>query len=153
MIGFSARTYDDQELLLKNFLISERVSMGLALEKFLGKRQRQGNDLKLAEQSASDVLKKEITSSKLMQPAAQVVVKRKGRVPQFIARNLGFASHFTYLSAKKIKRQGIPALIDSVDQKELAIPSAVRFIKFSTAEQEELLNHHQKNLLKKADPE
>jgi DNA-binding transcriptional regulator YdaS (Cro superfamily) len=143
-----AQGHYDQELLLKNFLISERVAMGLALEKFLGKRQGQRNDLKLAEPSSSEFLKKEITSNKLMQPAAQVVVKRNGRLRQFIARRLGFGSHFTYLSAKKIKLQGIPALIDSVDQKELAISSAVQFIKFSTAEQEKLLNRTKKNPLK-----
>ncbi|WP_218814674.1 YdaS family helix-turn-helix protein [Rickettsiella endosymbiont of Dermanyssus gallinae] len=139
----------EQELFIRAFFISERVAIGIALENFLGKHQGQRNDLKNKKISALEPIKEEI-SSKLMQHSAQVCLKNFGKLRALVASRLGFGSHFTYLSAKKIKSNGSEQLIARVDQKELAISTAARLSKLSIAEQNTILTQSKKNIIKKA---
>lgn len=145
-----AEGHYEQELFIKTFFISERVSIGIALEKFLGKRQGQRNDLKNKSIHLKEAANKEAFSSELRHRSAQVCLKKSGRLRQLIANRLGFGSHFTYLSAKKIKLQGSELLIACVDRKELAISTAARISKLSFAEQNDLLTQGKKNIIKKA---
>ena len=101
-----AEGHYDQALFIKNFFISERVAIGIALENFLGKRQGQRNDLKNKTMRVTKAIKKEEVAYKLMQHAAQVYIEKHGKRRQLVANRLGFGSHFTYLSAKKIKLHG-----------------------------------------------
>lgn len=140
----------DQALFVKNFFISERVAIGIALEKFIGKRQGQRNDLKNKTTKLTEAIEKEGISCKLMQHSAQVCMKKYGRLRQLIASRLGFGSHFTYLSAKKIKLYGSKLLIAYVDRKELAISTAARLSKVAISEQNKILAQSKKEIIKKA---
>jgi DNA-binding transcriptional regulator YdaS (Cro superfamily)/transposase len=145
-----AEGHYDQELFVKNFFISERVSVGIALEKFLGKRQGQRNDLKNKSMQMIESMKKEAVSCKLVQHAAQVYLKKGSNLRQLVASRLGFGSHFTYLSAKKIKLYGSELLMRYVDGKSLAISTAARLSKLSLTEQNKILAQKKKDIIKKA---
>ena len=145
-----AEGHYDSALFIKNFFISERVAIGIALEKFIGKRQGQRNDLKNKTTKMKQKIKKEGISCRLMQDAAQVYIKNYGKLRQLIANRLGFGSHFTYLSAKKIKLYGSELLIACVDRKELAISTAARLSKLSISEQNKVLAQSKKDIIKKA---
>lgn len=145
-----AEGHYDQELFIKRFFISERVSIGIALENFLGKHQGQRNDLKNKTLLTTETTSKEEISCKLMQHDAQVSLKKTSNLRQRVANRLGFGSHFTYMNAKKIKLHGSELLIARVDCKELAISTAARLIKLSVTEQNEILSKSKKNIIKKA---
>lgn len=52
----------------------------------------------------TEMVKKEDISCKLMQHSAQVYIKKYEKLRQLVENRLVFGSHFTYLSAKKLKR-------------------------------------------------
>lgn len=140
----------EPELFIKNFFISERVAIGVALEKFLGKRQGQRNDLKNKMKKLEALVSKDKIHTSLMQHSAEVR-KRKGfNLRQLIAKRLGFASHFTYQSAKKVKINGSIKLIACVDQHELAISTAARLSKLSRVDQNKILIQPKKNVIQYA---
>ena len=145
-----AKGHYDPALFVKNFFISERVAIGIALEKFIGKRQGQRNDLKNKAVYEAESTKKDQISYKLMQHATQVSLKSGNNLRQLVANRLGFGSHFTYLSAKKIKLNGSEQLIARIDQKELAISTADRLSKLSINEQNQVLTKSKKEIIKKA---
>ena len=94
--------------------------MGIALEKWLGKRQGQRTD-----------------RQSLVQNSAHVQSGKKTR--DLIAELLGFGSHFTYQEAKKIKSLSAPALIDAVDKASLSISTAALLTKLPQKEQTQVL--------------
>lgn len=149
-----AKGYYDAELFIKNFLISERVAVGISLEKFLGKRQGERSDLKNTKLESDkpflEISIKDDHDNLLVQRPAKVVLKKGINLRQLIAKRLGFASHFSYQSAKKIKLNGSPQLIRCVDQQNLAISTAARLSKLSRAEQDNILTFSKKNIIKKA---
>jgi DNA-binding transcriptional regulator YdaS (Cro superfamily) len=121
------------ELFVKNFLISERVATGIALERFLGNRQGYRTDL--VKKSQHLITKKRNITSKinlkipLRNIHAEVLAEKNGPMRQLIANRLGFGSHFTYQNAKKIKLYGNTELIDQVDRQKLSISKAANFLK------------------------
>lgn len=140
----------EPELFIKNFFISERVAIGIALENFLGKQQGQRNDLKTKVKNLNVLERKRKIYTSLMQHSAEVRRKKGFNLRQLIAKRLGFASHFTYQSAKKVKSNGNLQLIACVDQHELAISTAARLTKLSLVEQNKVLIQPKKNSIKKA---
>ncbi|WP_218814706.1 Cro/CI family transcriptional regulator [Rickettsiella endosymbiont of Dermanyssus gallinae] len=119
-ISLSALLEKKYELtvLMQTFLISERVAIGIALEKFLGERRGRQN----VQNSTPFNFKKGIKTRKL------------------VATYLGFGSHFTYQRAKEIFKQGCGELIEKTDQKKLAISKAAHLAKFTHQEQKNKLN-------------
>ena len=145
----------EAELFVKNFSISERVAVGMALETFLGKRQGQRNDLhgkrtSIRLREVNPLTKLSVNKRSLKQHPAEVLLEPGETLRQLIAKRLGFVSHFTYQSAKKIKTKGSVRLIRQVDQLELAVSTAVKLTKFSIEEQNKILSETKKNILKKA---
>lgn len=118
-----ANGHYNSELFVKNFLISERVDIGIALEKFLGSRQGYRTDLAKLKKSV-DICKKTYQETRLVNKAAQVSVQKRMPLRQLIANRLGFGSHFTYQNAKKIKLFANSELIDKVDQHIFSISKA-----------------------------
>lgn len=119
------------ELFVKNFLISERVDIGMALEKFLGNRQGYRTDLaKLKNQvdlrKKRNISKKNDQKTRLVNKDAQVIHKKMTPLRQLIANRLGFGSHFTYQNAKKIKLYASTELISQVDQRKISISKAAK---------------------------
>lgn len=128
------------ELFVKNFFISERVAIGMALEKFLGNRQGYRSDL-IEKEKIQEVIKDNNVHSRvndkssLVNNDAQVTRKKRITLRQLVAYRLGFGSHFTYQNAKQIKRMGNHELITQVDQYKLSISKAARLSKLSYEEQ------------------
>ena len=118
-----ANGHYSSELFVKNFLISERVALGMALENFLGSRQGYRSDL-------LDTVKKLTTNMRHKAPLknSDAQVSREKRIPlrRLIANRLGFGSHFTYQNAKKIKLYASAELIDQVDQEKISISKAIK---------------------------
>lgn len=119
------------ELFVKNFLISERVAIGIALEKFLGSRQGYRSDLARVKNQVElrkkrNVIAKFVQTAPLMNKDAQVSQEKRISLRQLIAHRLGFGSHFTYQNAKKIKINANIELIEQVDQRKLSISKAAR---------------------------
>jgi DNA-binding transcriptional regulator YdaS (Cro superfamily) len=118
------------ELFVKNFLISERVAVGIALEKFLGNRQGYRSDLvKLKNpslQTGKNVATKKVTKAQLMNKDAQVSSVKRSSMRQLIADRLGFGSHFTYQNARKITLYASAELIKQVDQRKISISKAAK---------------------------
>lgn len=118
-----ANGHYNSELFVKNFLISERVDIGIALEKFLGSRQGYRTDLDKLKNSVN-LRKKEYKEIRLMNKSAQVSLQKSMPLRQLIANRLGFGSHFTYQNAKKIKLFANTELIGKVDQRIVSISKA-----------------------------
>ncbi len=118
-----ANGHYNSELFVKNFLISERVDIGIALEKFLGSRQGYRTDLAKLKNSI-DLRKKASKAMRLVNKAAQVSLQKRMPLRQLVAERLGFGSHFTYQNAKRIKLLGNIELIEKVDQKIISISKA-----------------------------
>lgn len=118
-----ANGHYSNELFIKNFLISERVAIGIALEKFLGSRQGFRTDLAVLKKSLHS-REKDSKKTRLMNKAAQVTLQKRMTLRQLIANRLGFGSHFTYQNAKKIKLSADAELIEKVDQQIISISKA-----------------------------
>lgn len=126
-----ANGYYSSELFVKNFLVSERVEIGIALENFLGTRQGYRSDLeKIKNQTIAikrkKIMPKTMQKSSLMNEDAQVIQKKRIPLRQLIAQRLGFGSHFTYQNAKKIKNFGELTLLGEVDQQKISISKAAK---------------------------
>jgi len=111
------------EELSKTFLISERVLIGLALEEYLGDRRK----------------RKEVENF----PPLKGVKTR-----DVVARCLGFGNHKTYEQAKRIMMAGSSELIQHVDQKHIAISSALYLAQLPLKKQRTLLVQDRKSVLR-----
>jgi DNA-binding transcriptional regulator YdaS (Cro superfamily) len=104
------------------FLHSERVAIGLTLERFsktpLGK-----------------------------QAICQKIDKTYDRFDNFLANLLGFGNRQTYLSAKNICRKGIRELILNMDEENLSITTAAQLVKLSSVEQRAALSLPKKQII------
>ncbi|MFM2322961.1 MAG: hypothetical protein RLZZ225_1114 [Pseudomonadota bacterium] len=118
------------ELFIKNFLISERVAVGIALERFLGSRQGYRSDLNKVSHRLTKIRNTTIKTAlktSLRNNDAQVLSGKLIPMRQLIANLLGFGSHFTYQNAKKIKLYGDTELIAEVDRQKLSLSKAANF--------------------------
>lgn len=126
-----AKGHYSSELFVKNFLISERVAIGMALEKFLGSRQGYRTDLEKAKSQAEPSKKRNsmtrgIQKPRLMNNDAQVSREKRTPLRQLIATRLGFGSHFTYQNAKRLKLYAGNELMKQVDQRKISISKAAK---------------------------
>lgn len=101
--------------LSNKFLISERVAIGLRLEKLLGNRQGQRNDLEL---KLSNIK----TNEKLFKFAG-LGYKIRGRTEEKIAAVIGFSKD-SYRRAKQIYLHGSEELIQALDRNHISIKKA-----------------------------
>jgi DNA-binding transcriptional regulator YdaS (Cro superfamily) len=101
--------------LLCDFPMSERVEVGLFIEKELGNRRGKRTDLKLPDNYP------------------EVVSNNETR--EWAAMIAGFGSEFSYRQAKEILKNGIPELIKSVDDGLLAISKGRQIVRLPEKEQ------------------
>lgn len=94
--------------LIKTFDLFERVAIGIALEKFIGKRQGKRTDLD------------ELLDNN---PKVQGITTRS-----LVAEVLGFGSDYVYRQLKKILRLGGPILIAQVRNKKISISKASEIV-------------------------
>ena len=118
------KTYKPNEL-VQFFLISERVSIGIAAKKYLGNRQGERSDLKLR-RNLDEVL---------------------GRTDKLLASLLGFSSKDSYRQTEKIYLLGSEELINSVNERMLSISTAARLIYLPPKKQKKILTLKKKEIL------
>ncbi len=101
--------------LRKDFTPSERVSIGQAIEEYLGNRQGQRTDKEDNE-----------TRDQLRQNFAEVAAGK--RTEDIAAERAGFGNRETYRQAKAVVHNGAPQLVEAVDQKQVSISDAAKVL-------------------------
>ncbi len=114
-----------------NFMISERIAIGLRLEQLLGNRRGQRNDL-----DPGPIITEISNNNAQLRRICDEVV---GRKDVKIAEIIGLESKDTYHRAKQVYCQGVPALIEELDQKRLSIARAAKISQLSINEQQDFL--------------
>ena len=104
---------------LEDLFISEKVAIGIALERFIGNRQGQRKDLQLVQNSA------------------QVKKGQKNRM--IIAKIVGLGSHFTYTQAQKVISKGSKNLITGIDNGLIPISNAAQIASLPIEKQEDTI--------------
>lgn len=107
--------------LLMQFPISEKISIGMALEQTLGNRQGQRNDLPQLQHISTEVT-------------------RGVQTRTITAKLIGFKNHFLYVEAKFVMQKGIAELIQAMDSQLLTISKAKKIAELPVDEQYQLLN-------------
>jgi DNA-binding transcriptional regulator YdaS (Cro superfamily) len=102
--------------------LTEKVSIGIALEKSLGNRNGRRCDL---------------APSKML----------NGRTDVIAAKHAGFGNHISYRQAKKIVTKGIYKLSEAIDEKLISISVGSIIAELSPEQQEEILHHHKKQII------
>ncbi len=117
--------------LVKAFLISERVAVGIALEAFIGKHQGYRTDLQKNKQNGD-------FEQGLREKFPEVKEKRTLAIVAYL---LGFGDNHRkiYEQAKNVFQLGCYELIELVDQKKLVISKAAKLAKLSHEEQKRKL--------------
>lgn len=125
----------------REFLISERVAIGLRLEQLIGNRQGQRTDLnknvKIDEKMSElrpkwdEVKRKVITSGSLSNTRSDRFFNLANgiRTESQIAKLVGLNSKNTYRRAKQVYLQSDQALMQAVDCKEIAISKALQMLR------------------------
>lgn len=103
-----------KETLCNTFLISERISIGMELEKILGNRRGRNNP-----ENFSDYKGKETR--------------------EIVAKCVGFNNFKTFEQAKRVKLSSIPELIQSMDDYRLSISTAAALIKLPAEHLKQIL--------------
>lgn len=106
--------------LLSQFPISEKISIGFALEHALGNRQGKRNDLQL----------------QYISPEVASGVQTRS----IVAKIIGFKNHFLYVQAKFVLQKGVKELIQALDQQLVSISKAKKIAELPTHEQYQFLN-------------
>ena len=126
--------------------ISQRVVMGLSVEKTLGNRRGIRSDLIID--------KKQPELRRICAQVAQEsegldveVSEMKGKTTDLTAKNVGFSSRDTYLRAKKVVCSGIFKLVEAMDNKKISIATAAALAELPPTEQESLLSKSKKEIL------
>ena len=107
-----------ENVLRKDFTVSERVAIGKALEEQVGNRQGQRTDLELVQNSAQ-------------------VAGEKTR--ELAAKQAGFGSHYTYDQAKKVVETGAPELVDAMDRGDVSVSAAAQLLSLDAEQQAEIV--------------
>lgn len=97
------QTKYSQTIITKTFLISERVAIGIALEKYIGNRRSRISREKQVKENLFD---------------------REKRTNEIIAHRIGFGNRESYTQAKKVYLQGSAALIATIDNHYLPVSTA-----------------------------
>lgn len=104
---------------VQDLLISEKVAIGIALERSIGGRQGQRK------------------KSQLPQISAEVRIKKETRA--IVAKIIGFGCHFTYIQAKTVTSKGSQNLIAAMDNELISISRAAQLALLSVEEHESFL--------------
>lgn len=112
LVNLLAGQYRSEELAFM-LLLCERAALGIALKKYIGNRQGKRSDLKHC-RNFSTV---------------------KGRTDELLASLLGFSSKDSYRQAETIQLFGSSELIQRVNDKKIALSTAVVLSKLPFAEQ------------------
>lgn len=124
-----AGEYHENEI-RKNFTISERVAIGLEIEKRLGNRQGQRTDLELRQNFAE--------------------VPKGQRGLDVAAKKAGFHNPETYRQTKKVTEQGVPDLINKMDDGTVSISVAATVAEQPPEKQKEIAAQGKKEILEAA---
>jgi ParB-like chromosome segregation protein Spo0J len=111
--------------LRKDFTVSERVEIGAEVEKKLGERQGERNDL--AEISA-----------------------KSGKTADLAGEKAGFGSGDTYLFAKTVVENGSPDLVAAVDAGEISISAGAAIAELPKPEQDAIVKAGPSNVVEAA---
>jgi DNA-binding transcriptional regulator YdaS (Cro superfamily) len=109
------RTYSPMRI-VQLFQVSERIAIGLALEKLVG--ERRGRKCRFVKKGPFEQDK---------------------RTNEMISEKLGFGSRERYTQAKKVYLQGIPDLISRMDAEDLPISTAAAIAKLPVEQQATVL--------------
>lgn len=107
------------DTLLPLLPISERVALGLRLEKQMGSRQGQRTDL-----------------PQLPQNFAEVAGKANRETRQILAKLVGFGNHETYRMAKQVVSHGSSKLVRVMDQQLTSVFKAAQINRLPETEQQ-----------------
>lgn len=126
--------------------ISDRVSIGVSLEKLLRNPKGVRNDLML--------LKKYPELSPIWDQVAGDIPQSnkrahaiKGNTAAFVAKHIGFSSRNTYLRARSVLNFGIFQLVEAMDKKIISIATAAAISELPPSAQESLLSKSKKEIL------
>ena len=117
----------------KDFTPSEKVAIGVAVEKIIGNRSGQRTDL---------------GDHQPVQNFAQVNCGDKTR--DIVANKAGFGNHTTYQQAKSVVEKGAPELVQAMDEKRVSISSAAEVATLPEEEQTTILSGDEAGILKAA---
>ena len=112
----------DENEVRKNFTISERVAIGLAVEELLGDRRGQRTD---------------IVDSELVVNCPHVEPGQKTR--EVAAREAGFENETVFRRAKHVTEHGTPELVNAMDKGDVSVSAAATLSKLPQEEQKETL--------------
>lgn len=120
--------YHENEM-RKAFTVTERVAIGEAVERMIGKRQGQRTDRKapgshaeVPSQGASRNAPAAEVGNKLPQNFAEVPGGAETR--KIAAEAAGFGNERTYEQAKEVAHKGCPELKEAVDREEVSVSDA-----------------------------
>lgn len=97
-----------ENVMRKDFTISERVAIGEALESYLGNRQGQRTDIELPENFPE--------------------VEQGKETREIVAARAGFGNNATYRQAKEVISKADPMLIEAMDRGQIAISKASQLV-------------------------
>ncbi|WP_347251568.1 YdaS family helix-turn-helix protein [Legionella sp.] len=106
------------------FTLSERILIGLTIEKLLGNRQGRPKN-NLIRENFPEI---------------------KGRTDELIAEILNVGNRKTYQQAKKICQWGCQELIETLDQQQIAISSAALLAQLPKNQQKQILTYSSKEI-------
>ncbi|HVV68010.1 MAG TPA: hypothetical protein VHE99_03080 [Gammaproteobacteria bacterium] len=123
---------EEIEAIVESLPISERVALGLAIEREIGNRQGKRTDLQRPENNLEKI------SDQLVNIYAQVTSGQKTRA--IAAKIAGFNSVFSYRQAKIVVAKGLPALIVAMDKHLCSISKAKQTTDLSIEAQQRFLS-------------
>ncbi len=131
--------------LIEALPISEKVAIGLAIERELGNRRGRRTDLELPQKAAEVNVGSDINYPHQVKPRKLKLVDSypqvaRGLETRKVAANIaGFSSHFLYGLAKETVAKGIPQLIQAMDYQYCTISKANHIAKLSNEMQHQAL--------------
>jgi len=117
-----------------DFLINERVDVGLSLKELAGSHQGERTDL--VSNLGNENLKNDKNNGQLRRKCSEV----RGKIDQKIAKIVGLSSRDSYIRAMKVCLQGIQELVYAMNHELVSINKAFQLSKSPKEQQQELLN-------------
>jgi ParB-like chromosome segregation protein Spo0J len=106
--GSMAEIENDENATVKPFTVSEKVAIAKAVDEAIGKRQGRRTDRELRENSSE----------------VGEAPDKGQRTEEFVAAKAGFGSRWTMRKAEKAVDQGVPELVEAMDQGKIAVDVA-----------------------------
>lgn len=124
----------DENEVRKDFTPSERVAIGKAIERLVGKRQGARTD----KENSNRELRKNFSEVPNRKQDGENQ-KQKKRTEDMAAEAAGFGNRITYRQAEKVVEAGSPALVEAMDKGEVSIAAAAVVAMLPPAEQAEVV--------------